>query len=132
MFIPFIEIDPSPVDHFLDAAKRGDVIEVVSMLDAGMPVDSRDKVGWTALHLASWSNRTYVVRVLLQRGADVNAQNVNGMTPLHRAAGWNSTEVIKVLLQHGASKNIKNNNNRRPIDLARRYNRKAVRLLNQS
>lgn len=132
LFIPFIEIDPSQVERFLDAAQRGDVSDVVNMLNTGMPVDSRDGFGWTALHLASFSNRTYIVRVLLQRGADVNVRNVDGMTPLHRAAGWNSTEVIKVLLEHGASRNIRNNKGRRPVDLARRYNRKeAVRLLNQ-
>ena len=45
MFNPFIEIDRSPIDHFLDAAKRGDVSEVANMLDAGMPVDICDGFG---------------------------------------------------------------------------------------
>ena len=132
MFIPFIEIERSRVDRFLDAAKHGNVSDVVKMLNARMPVNSRDENGWTALHLASWSNRTYIVRLLLQRGADVNARNDDGMTPLHRAAGWNSTEVIKVLLEHGASKNARNNKGRRPVDLARRYkSQEAVHLLNR-
>ena len=105
-------------------------LKLVNMLNDGMPVNSRDEDDWTALHLASWSNKKYIVELLLQNGANVNAQNVDGTTPLHHAARWNSAEAIRILLQHGASRNIRNSNGRTPFDVARTWKKKeAVHLL---
>ena len=75
------------------------------MLDDVIPINICDEDGWTALHLASWSNKKYVVE-LLKNVADINAQNKDGTTPLHHAARRNSTEAISVLLQHDALRNI--------------------------
>ena len=101
------------------------------MLDDVIPINICDEDGWTALHLASWSNKKYVVE-LLKNVADINAQNKDGTTPLHHAARWNSTEAISVLLQHGASTNIKNNKGRTPYDVARSSKKKEVmRLMNR-
>ena len=91
-----------------------------------MEVNICDRNGWTALHLASWSNKKYVVELLLKNKADKNAQNVVGTTPLHHAARWNSAEVIRVLLQHGASRDITNNNGRTPFDVARSSKKKEA------
>ena len=42
------------------------------MLDVGVPVDSEDGGGMTALRWAAWHNRTDATELLLSRGADVN------------------------------------------------------------
>lgn len=58
---------------------------VASMLDAGLPVDSRSPAGDTALLYAASRGRAGVVRLLLARGADVNARNAIGKTALAMA-----------------------------------------------
>ena len=101
------------------------------MVEAGMPVDITDGVGWTALIRAAMNNRTDVVRCLLDKGADVNKQT-RGWTALHFASYNNYTDVMRMLLQHGAIKDIKDEFGRTPIDQARSRNYKeAVDLLEQ-
>ena len=101
------------------------------MLDVGVPVDSEDQFGSTALRWAAAMNRTDVTELLLSRGADVNKQSGGAhYTALHQAASNNRTDAIEVLLKHGASTNIKDGRGSTPIDLARLENNKAaVRLL---
>ena len=103
------------------------------MLDGGVPVDSENKFGWTALQYAAFKNRTDVTQLLLRRGADVNRRSGGDhSTALRSAAYYNSTDVIEVLLKHGASTNIKDRYSRTPIDTARLVNNEAaVRLLEQ-
>ena len=103
------------------------------MLQEGVPVDCVN--GWgnqTALFPLALSNKTDVIRLLLQKGADVNKQDDIGDTPLHWAAMGDSTEVIAMLIEHGASINITNDKGEKPIDLARRLGSEAaVRMLEQ-
>ena len=101
------------------------------MLDVGVPVDSEDWLGWTALRCAAWMNRTDVTQLLLNRGADVNKRSGSShLTALHMAAYFNSTDVIEVLLKHDPLTNIKDRYGGTPIDYARGQNNEAaVRLL---
>ena len=127
-----IEIDYHLVNRFHNAARKGDVSLVESMLQEGVPVDCVDRDGRTALSLAAYFNRTDVIRLLLQKGADVNKRDRFGSTPVHWAARWSSTEAIAVLIEHGASINITNNDGEKPIDLARgNESEAAVRMLEQ-
>ena len=129
--ISLLEITGELIDRFTDAAIDGDVSEVKEMLDLGVPVDSEDEIGLTALQLAVVYHKTDVTQLLLSRGADVNKRSgLHHQTALHKAASNNSTDVIEVLLKHGASTNIKDRYGDTPIDLARLVNNKAaVRLL---
>ena len=89
------------------------------MLREGMPVDASDERDWTALHVATMSNRTDVVKLLLNEGADANRQHrFTKVTPLHLAAQDNSNEVARLLIGNGADINIKNGNNKAPLDVA--------------
>ena len=72
------------------------------MLDAGVPFDTRDGLGSTALHHASLNNHTGIIDVILQKGVGVNECNNIGWTPLHFAIYGNSTDACRVLLQQGA------------------------------
>ena len=129
-FISSIEIDPQLVESFTLAAFRGDVSEVVQLLDGGMPVDSFDGI---ALQQAARFNRTDVIHELLQRGADVNKRDrYFGRTALHWSAMNNNTDAIRLLLRNGASTTIKEIWGRTPIDCAREENsQEAVLLLQQ-
>ena len=102
------------------------------MLDGGMPVDSFDGYGLTALQYAARYNRTDVIHELLQRGADVNKRNrYDGLTALHWSAMNNRTNAIRLLLENGASTTIKDKKGRTPIDFAREYNSQEALLLLQ-
>ena len=129
--ISLIEINDELIQRFTDAAANGEVILVIEILDAGMPVDSLNLFGRTALRRAVFNNRTDVTRVLLERGADVD--KLSGCyheTALHWAAINNNTEFIKLLLKHGASAKIRDSFGHTPRDHARRLsNKAAVRLL---
>ena len=83
------------------------------MLRDGMPVD--------ALHQATATNRTDVIKHLVHKGADVNRQTrLNKNTPLHYAAQDNNTEVTQLLLKYGADMNLKNINNKTSLDYGRK------------
>ena len=129
--ISLLEITPELIKRFTSAVRDGDVSKVKEMLDVGVPVDSEDGVGLTALQWAAWKNSTDVTELLLSRGADVNKRSGDvHLTALHQAALYNSTDVIEVLLKHGASTNITDRYGNTPIDLARHENNEAaVRLL---
>ena len=98
---------------------NSDVSDVVKMLDKGVPVDTLDEIGFTALSWAVIHNFTNVLDVLLQRGADVNRKINSGVTPLHIAVLENNTGVMRILLRQGASTNIKNDIGNTPLDTAR-------------
>ena len=64
-FISSVEIDPQRVLRFTRAATRGDVSEVVRLLGEGVPIDSVDGHGDTALTRAAIYNQTDVTQELL-------------------------------------------------------------------
>ena len=113
-----IEIHNDVVDRFHDAAYKGDVSLVESLLQKGVPVDCVDRHYLTALFYAAAFNRTDVIRLLLQKGADVNKRDWNGETPVHYAAITNSTEAIAMLIKHGASISITNYEGDTPVHFA--------------
>ena len=127
-----IEIYNDVVYRFHDAARKGDVSLVESLLQKGVPVDRVDLHYLTALFYAAAFNRTDVIRLLLQNGADVNKRDNIGNTPVHWAAWNNSTEAIAMLIEHGAWINITNDRGEKPIDRARENGSEAaVRMLEQ-
>ena len=124
-----VEIDPV---SFLCAARRGDIASFVKMMDAGVPLDSRDGLGSTALHHASLNNHTGIIDVILQKEVSVNECNNIGWTPLHFAIYGNSTDACRVLLQQGASTKIKDKRGQTPLHYVPLWkNEDAIRILEQ-
>lgn len=72
--------------HWL--ALQGRSLEVTTLLfKAGVNVNDRDVLGWTALHYAvSRAGLSRVPEFLLHRQADIHARDLRGRTPLHYAA----------------------------------------------
>ena len=103
----------------------------IELLDAGVPVDSVDGDGDTALRSTAFENRTDVTRVLLKRGADVdNRSDDDHERALHVAVMFNNTDFIEVLLKHGASTKIEDRFGHTPVDLALEQGSEAlIRLL---
>ena len=100
------------------------------MIHSGVPVDSQDDNGYTALYWAAFTNHIEVVEELLKFDPDVNIQNRYHWTPLHAAAQVNSIDIMQVLLQRGAKPSIRNNKNQTALDVALEFNsQEAMRFL---
>ena len=73
------------------------------LLDKGADINAKDKVGWTALHSASFKGHTEVVKVLLDKGADINAKGADGMMARDLAYNKGYTEIVKLIDGYAAT-----------------------------
>lgn len=90
-------------DKLREAAQKGDVAAVKTLLDMGANVNARSgSYGETALMGAI--EYIDVVRVLLDRGADVNAKSNSGNTALMSAV-YGNADVVQLLVDRGADVN---------------------------
>lgn len=83
-------------------ARAGDTPQLVTSLDAGVPVNLTNGTGDTLLILAAYHQHTETVRVLLSRGADVERVNDRGQTALAAAVFRQEGEIVSDLLSAGA------------------------------
>jgi len=88
-----------------DAAMRGDMQSVGSLLRQAVDVDSTQSDGMTALHWGVQNGDLEMVDRLLRAGADYRAANRTGATPLYLAAMNADEAVIERLLEAGADPN---------------------------
>ncbi|XP_069573130.1 ankyrin repeat domain-containing protein 50 [Brachyistius frenatus] len=65
----------------------------------GVPLESRDSEGRTALHVASWQGCVEFVDILLKHGANPNAQDTEGRPPMHSVAWTGHAKVGRRLLE---------------------------------
>lgn len=94
--------DRDDVGSLLTAAEHGRLAAVRLLLDLGVPVDSANANGVTALHLAASNGHRLVVDELLARGASLDLrERVHGGSPLGRVVwfsrAWPSPEREEVL-----------------------------------
>jgi ankyrin repeat protein len=82
------------------SAGCGDVVR--HLLDRGIAVDARDRLGRTALALAAKEDRERIAELLIDRGAVIDARAISGATPLFLAAEADHLSVAKVLLARRA------------------------------
>jgi len=73
----------------------------------GVKVNSADKAGRTALHVAACNDDVDAVCRLIEWGADVNMKDNKLRTPLHNAAAGGHMTVTMLLLEVGADMNAK-------------------------
>ena len=87
----------------VEAAARGDLAAVKSMIAQGADVTVSPGDGMTALHWAADRGDAAMAAALLRAGAKLDAKtSVNGYTPLHVASRSGSAAVVKALLDAGA------------------------------
>jgi ankyrin repeat protein len=92
-----------PESPVADAAMRGDVSEVRSLLRTGADVNAAQGDGMTALHWAAEHRDAEMTEVLVAAGANPAAlTRLGDYTPLHISARAGATAVARVLLESGA------------------------------
>ncbi|KAJ3683822.1 hypothetical protein LUZ60_014049 [Juncus effusus] len=114
------QLNPTPdqIDALLEAARYDEIDEIVSLFSIGVPLNSKDEQGRTALHMACANGHLAIVNYLISNGADVNVTNLEKNTPLHYACLNGQIEVIKALITAGASVSALNSHERTPADEA--------------
>jgi ankyrin repeat protein len=88
--------------RFLLAARDGDAAALSREMSAGAAVNSRNRLGETALVIVLKKDRVDLAEVLIEAGTDVNQPAVNGITPLMAAAYGGHDAIVKKLLAKGA------------------------------
>ena len=89
-----------------DAAERGDLVEVRSLLRGGADVNAAQNDGMTALHWSAANGYAEMARTLLYAGAAVRSTTrLGGYTPLHLAARSGDAGIAVILLDAGADPN---------------------------
>eukprot|EP00941_MAST-03F_sp_MAST-3F-sp1_P000752 g752.t1 len=63
------------------ASRNGQESMVELLLNHGANIDSKSRLGWTALHEACHANQFAVVETLLRHGADVGVRSKSGIRP---------------------------------------------------
>jgi hypothetical protein len=81
------------------AARDGDEVTVLHLLEAGTPVDASDMIGYTPLMLAARKGQANMVRLLLMHGADWKAENRPRDTALDFAVQSGNIDTVRVLLE---------------------------------
>ena len=127
--------NPTPrLPLLIQAARKGDLPWIGSLLQNGAEVDALDYRQRTALVHAVLKGQTGSARFLLEHGADVGCHDSYRVTLLHLDLTCKKpdTELIKVLVEYGCDVNapyfIESNT---PLHLAVKYNAEAeaVKLL---
>jgi len=112
-----------------DAAKRGDLEEVMSLVRRDPRVmESRDDSsgGVTPLYSAIWSDKLEVVYYLLDQGAGVKSHDEIGRTVLHAACIRGHLGTVMMLISRGADPTTKIYSGYTPLMHAILYNHMAV------
>jgi serine/threonine-protein phosphatase 6 regulatory ankyrin repeat subunit B len=115
---------------FWDAAERGDVAEMMRLLESGADVNNTGGFdNETALMEASCWGDAAVVRALLAAGADVNQADNYGHTALLEASWRGHADVVAALLAAGANVNRANNHGTTALNWASAEDTTIVEML---
>jgi len=120
-------VDEVPASPLAEAARRGDVAEVLELLAAGgLDVDGESRDGTAALHWLVRLGEREAVERLIDAGADVNAANRYGLRPLHVAIEAGDAVLVRVLLDAGADATLPDRAQEPPLMLAARIGEPAI------
>ncbi|MDE3117932.1 MAG: ankyrin repeat domain-containing protein [Nitrospirota bacterium] len=92
---------PGCMSALQDAAERGDLQVVRTLVEQGAPINERSSVNAPPLQNAAAQGHAEVVTFLLDHGADINAGQ-GWFTPLAAAAAGGHLDIVKLLLDRGA------------------------------
>ena len=121
---------PREGTELIEAAGRGDLARVKTLLLAGARVDAQDRDGQSALLLAVKGNHVAVAEALIDAGASINVQAANRDTPWLLAGALGRAEIIAKLIPRGPDLSIRNRfGGNALIPACERAHVEAIRLL---
>ncbi|KAH8995437.1 ankyrin repeat-containing domain protein [Lactarius akahatsu] len=112
------------LDHAVVKNDQGQTPSHQGLEERGVDVNAQRRDQWTPLHLASFTGRLDIARVLLDHGAKANTEDNLLKTPLHHVAEgkYESQEdgnrIAHLLLEHGADVNARDINHGTPLHSA--------------
>jgi hypothetical protein len=113
--------------RLLEAAREGDRATVERALELGVPVESADDLGRSALLLAARdAGDLELVRFLHERGAEIDRPDADGRTPLSFAAAAGRLELVRYLAREGAAVDSKDDRDRTPLFHAVLFDRRET------
>ena len=93
---------------FARHGKLADIEEIIDQSEHNIPIDYKDDMGNTLLHIAAQNGHKRLVKFCLRRGASLKAQTLSGQTPLHFAFGFGHQMLGEYLITKGANDSISN------------------------
>jgi len=102
------------------AASKGDMATVKTLLEHGAKVDQTDNLGRTPLYFAAQRGAKEVVQLLLAKGADPTHRSLlsPGNTPMHMAAQNGHDGILEMFLAANITPDLFNRNRQTPLMLA--------------
>ncbi len=91
--------------NIAEAAMRGDLATVRTLIQSKADVNATLADGTTALHWAAQSDDAETVQSLIRAGADVKVKDRYGFTPLYFACSNGNAVIVRALLDAGADPN---------------------------
>jgi ankyrin repeat protein len=120
-FVVFVvSIEAAGKSDVADAAMRGDIAAVRSLLAARADVNAPQADGATALHWAVYRGDRELTTLLIRAGAKVGAANRAGATPMWLASVNGDAALLEALIEGGASPNERLPLGRTPLMVAAR------------
>lgn len=104
------------------AAEKGheNVVHILIETGGGIKdvVNTKDRIGKTALHYASIYGHASIGYILVSQGAEVDIRAACSMNSTHLAAAYDEAEAVKMLLDSGADVNFRTSNGKTPLHQA--------------
>ncbi len=91
----------STVNALVVAARDGDVRQIKALAKQ-CDVNTKDELGWCAVHRAAVHGQVASLRCLVANGADLDAVDDDGWRAIHRAAWVGDYPTLKALVELGA------------------------------
>ena len=108
----------TPGEALFRAIENGDLAEFSRLVDAGVDLAVKNKLGETPLYVAAEKGEIEMARALVAKGADAKVRTPNGETVLHAASMIESTVLTTELIQAGAEVNAANRDGETPLQWA--------------
>jgi hypothetical protein len=113
-------------EQLIQAAERGDLDLVNSLLDMGADVNGRVRGGTMPLMIAAFRGRLNMVKLLLDKGAEVNAKEKGGWTALMGAISKGHLDVVRLLVDRGADIDARPLKNMTALTMAHKKGHKEI------
>ncbi|KAL4172370.1 hypothetical protein KRP22_007534 [Phytophthora ramorum] len=112
--------------RFLEVVAKGDLAEVMDVLNAGADLTVKNSLGQSPAYVAAANGLHHVLTLLLERGANANDVAQDGSSPLHAACENNRARAAKILLKYNARVEVAALNGCTPLHAAAKHGHSEI------